>query len=53
MKKDKFYLVVGILELILGVFVFFKNSYILGLVIFFIGVLIIIKDYLNLIRFKG
>jgi len=37
MKKDKFYLVVGILELILGVFVFFKNSYILGLVIFFIG----------------
>jgi len=52
MKRDKFYLIVGILEILLGIFVFFRNSYILGLVILFIGILMIVKDYLHWIKFS-
>ncbi|MDP2672981.1 MAG: hypothetical protein Q8O84_04165 [Nanoarchaeota archaeon] len=51
-ERDKFYLITGILEMLLGILVFFRNSYILGIIIFLIGILIIVKGYLNWIKFS-
>lgn len=50
MKKDKFYLIAGIAQIILSVFLLFRVHYIIAILLFILGILTLLKDYFRLFK---
>jgi len=52
MKKDPFYLILGIGYILVSILLFFKNYLIFAVIVFILGVLNILKNYFGLFRFS-